>query len=162
MPYADPQKRKEYQKEYRIKNKSRIKERLKDYHKKHYPKNREKILIQNRRWRTKNAERMKTLTKEWNKNYGRNKRFKTRYGITAEEYDKMYESQKGICAICGVFKLPAGTGHKNGDKLVIDHNHFTTKVRSLLCSNCNIGLGLFRETKEYLLKAIAYLESHNV
>jgi len=45
------------------------------------------------------------------------------------------------------------------EKLVVDHNHNTNKVRGLLCNHCNRGLGHFRDNTETLLKAIDYLNN---
>lgn len=58
------------------------------------------------------------------------------------------EKQKS-CAICG--KPPRA-------RLQIDHNHKTGKYRGLLCDNCNIGLGHFKDSPELLRKAIDYLK----
>lgn len=73
------------------------------------------------------------------------------YGITMFEYNTIIEKQGFKCAICGI--------HENDLKniLFIDHCHVTGKVRGLLCQNCNTGLGMFKDNKEFLAKAIAYL-----
>ena len=70
-----------------------------------------------------------------------------RYGITVHQYKKMHEQQNNKCAIC----------EETCDKLHIDHDHATGKVRQLLCSYCNRGLGNFRETPSLLQKAVEYL-----
>jgi len=71
----------------------------------------------------------------------------------------MLTAQGEGCAICGR-KL----GHKKGrsglpSRLVIDHEHKTGKIRGLLCSRCNSGIGIFEEKIELLEAAIKYLES---
>lgn len=55
------------------------------------------------------------------------------YGVTPEEYWRVYEFQGGVCAICG---SPPGER-----KLHLDHDHDTFLVRGLLCPSCN---GFFR------------------
>lgn len=82
----------------------------------------------------------------------RNRRFflKKNYGITLEKYDEMLAAQGGACAIC--------TRPPSGQELVVDHDHDTDEVRGLLCQNCNIGLGHFRDDPDLLLQVIEYLE----
>jgi len=60
--------------------------------------------------------------------------------------------QQGRCKICGVHESEAPRG-----MLLLDHDHSTRKVRSLLCHNCNCGLGHFKDSEALLLEAIEYL-----
>ncbi len=78
---------------------------------------------------------------------------KQNYGISLEEYEAMVAAQDGKCAVCG--RIPAGK-HNQGC-LHVDHNHRTGKVRGLLCSQCNRGLGFFGDSSETLLRAATYL-----
>jgi hypothetical protein len=70
------------------------------------------------------------------------------YGLTEEEYNNMVLSQNNVCVICN--KPSSRTLH-------IDHDHVTGKVRGLLCSNCNLGIGLLQEDLTILNRAIEYL-----
>jgi hypothetical protein len=70
------------------------------------------------------------------------------YGITEEQYDAMILSQDNVCAICNK------PSHKT---LHIDHDHVTGRVRGLLCSGCNTGIGFFKEDIATLDRAIQYL-----
>jgi hypothetical protein len=82
---------------------------------------------------------------------------KKNFGITLDDYNVMLESQSGVCAICG---NPETTRHNNTDRvrnLAVDHCHTTGKVRGLLCTKCNQGLGNFRDNPDFLAKAISYL-----
>lgn len=80
----------------------------------------------------------------------RGHRLKRVFGITLEEYDRLFESQKGVCAICG---KPDMTGRR----LAIDHNHQTGEIRGLLCGMCNVTLGRVQESAELLKRMIEYL-----
>ena len=77
-----------------------------------------------------------------------NYRLKVRYGISLKEYWDLVSAQNGVCAVCKT----------SGNKLHIDHSHKTGKVRGLLCGSCNRGIGLFKDSKSLLSKAIEYLE----
>ena len=72
------------------------------------------------------------------------------YGITPVEYAELYIKQDGRCAICL---------DKPIQRLAIDHDHQTGKVRGLLCIKCNRALGLVADSSSILKYAIAYLEN---
>jgi hypothetical protein len=80
--------------------------------------------------------------------------FRCKYGISLKDYISKTEAQGDLCAICN---NPCSSGRK----LAVDHCHKTMKVRSLLCINCNQGLGSFKDNKELLMKAKEYLEKHD-
>ena len=53
-----------------------------------------------------NKEKRKKYLIEYNtspncKEYMREYRLKSRFGINQEEYNKLFEEQNGVCAICG-------------------------------------------------------------
>lgn len=81
--------------------------------------------------------------------------YRRAYGITIDDYDRLFAAQGGRCAICGSPE-PLG-GFKN---FAVDHNHQTGKVRGLLCTACNRGLGLFHDNPVTLELAARYLLSH--
>lgn len=66
----------------------------------------------------------------------------------------MREERRGVCPLC------ERDMWLNGQRLVVDHCHETGKVRSLLCSRCNRGMGMFEDNPESLRKAAKYLEDH--
>lgn len=76
------------------------------------------------------------------------------YGLSPEQHDRMLESHAGLCGICK--KAPAADSL--GRTLNIDHCHATGKVRGLLCSKCNRGLGCYDDTPSLLRAAADYLE----
>lgn len=81
----------------------------------------------------------------------------SKFGINRFDYEIMFKKQNGLCAICN--KPEFAITRKKKRMLSVDHCHKTGKVRGLLCGNCNIGIGLFKENKESLWMAIKYLET---
>ena len=69
----------------------------------------------------------------------RNHHLEKKYGITAEQFDEMVAQQGGACAACGCVPVPTEDGRTN--KLHVDHDHKTNKVRGLLCGPCNRAIG---------------------
>ena len=76
------------------------------------------------------------------------------FGINRNEYDKLYSEQDGLCAIC---KRPESDIQQNS--LCVDHDHDTGRIRGLLCHDCNVGLGRFKDNTESLKMAIEYLNN---
>ena len=72
------------------------------------------------------------------------------YVVTQKEYETKVLDQAGRCGLCG------GTAELN-----VDHNHATGKVRGLLCSPCNKGLGAFYDNPTVLRAAADYLEAQD-
>lgn len=137
----------------------RDKEKQKIYRKQYREKHLEKAKKQSKEWNRLNKIRHQKTNREW---YLKNKELTTLrnlqrrlkgYGITIEYYNQMFVDQNGLCAICG--------GHNtNGRPLFVDHCHTTGKVRGLLCSHCNTGIGLLKDNITILQGAIKYLKSH--
>lgn len=96
------------------------------------------------------------MSKEQSRHYG----YQRYYGISAEDYARMFSKQDGKCAICG---QPETSLDKNGNVkiLAVDHCHGSGKVRELLCYFCNSMLGQARDNKEVLLAGAAYLDRHS-
>ena len=96
-----------------------------------------------------------------------NLRLQKTYGITFKEYKAMYIEQEGRCSICATqFDLDIVLRDGPASEfvaipLVVDHCHESGKVRALLCSACNSGLGFFKDNQTSLTKAIEYLSKHN-
>jgi hypothetical protein len=80
---------------------------------------------------------------------GRKAALKGRYGMSLEEYDAKLAAQGGVCVICRKPKE---------ERLDVDHNHKARKLRSLLCGNCNRGLGLYGEDPAAMRRAADYLD----
>ena len=76
-----------------------------------------------------------------------------KYGLSEEDYIQLCKTQNYKCKICGVSETELQK------KLCIDHDHKTGKVRGLLCNNCNLALGYFKDDIPAIKKAIDYLNS---
>ena len=81
------------------------------------------------------------------------------YGITPEEYRAMLAAQGGLCAVCGDEPPPGGI--KASSRLHVDHDHATGKVRALLCTRCNRGIGYMRDRPDLLRLAAEYIERYS-
>ncbi len=75
---------------------------------------------------------------------------KYRYGVSDEEYNELMTVTN--CQICD--KRFDTKNIKN-----IDHCHETGRVRGILCTKCNQGLGMFHDKVVVLEKAITYLKT---
>lgn len=93
----------------------------------------------------------KIVHKEWRDRTGLYAHIR-RYGLTAEDFNKMLADQEGACAICG--------GPPTAPRrLAVDHCHATNTVRGLLCDSCNRGLGQFKDDIVVMQKALDYLRN---
>jgi hypothetical protein len=80
---------------------------------------------------------------------------KTKYNFPQELYDERLDNQGGVCAICST-DSPGGRGQFHAD-----HDHQTNQPRGVLCHNCNVALGNFKDSPELLQKAIVYLSKYS-
>jgi hypothetical protein len=146
--------------------------RLKDLdayrnHKREYaktPEQREKRRLYQSKWREVNREKYNEWARVYhhkNKTKWDSRRrwwvIKSKYHITEEDYQKMFEAQNGVCKICG---NPPYEHAKNkmSKVLHIDHDHVTGKIRGLLCSRCNGALGWYEKCSEEIK---SYLNENN-
>lgn len=128
---ADPEayraKMREYQSAWRADNKARVAA----IQRKYQQNNRAKVAAARRKYRAKNREAVVAYEHR-------------RSGMPTPT-----RARPLGCEICG---------RSNGRKLLaLDHNHSTNQFRGWLCSGCNQGLGMFKDDKILLAKAIAYL-----
>lgn len=115
------------------------KSRYEEYGKDYYKKNKKEILSTIQKYRKNNKEKLY------------NKMLLYNYGITREDYNNIFDKQKGCCAICGVHQSELNR------PLCVDHNHETNIVRGLLCKKCNLVLGFAYDNISILEKSITYL-----
>lgn len=104
----------------------------------------------------KNPKKYRNHAKNWrllNPDKSKNSKLQSKFGISIEEYKKKLARQKNGCAICTEV---CGSGKS----LAVDHCHESGKIRGLLCSKCNLGLGLFRDDIILLVAAKRYLTKY--
>ncbi|KKN66086.1 hypothetical protein LCGC14_0475640 [marine sediment metagenome] len=106
----------------------------KEYNKIYYQKNKKNILKHHKHYKETKKEKIAFASYKYN--------IKIRYGMTIEDYNKIFIKQNGCCAICGRQQS------KQKRRLSVDHNHKTGQIRGLLCQSCNAHL--------------AWLENYNV
>ena len=75
------------------------------------------------------------------------------YGISMRDFDELVEFQGGKCAIC--FKQLDMLNRRAN----IDHDHETGKVRGILCTGCNTGIGHLGDNIQGVKRALYYLEN---
>lgn len=90
--------------------------------------------LRNRRFRQDNPHRAYANNIKW------------MYGLTEQQFQQLGD----CCAICG------GT-----QRLCVDHDHATQEVRGRLCAKCNVGLGMFKDSCELLLRAVEYRKQYS-
>jgi Recombination endonuclease VII len=76
-----------------------------------------------------------------------------RYRLSKPEFDKLLESQFGLCGLC---EQPLSDDIREVD---IDHCHKQGHVRALLHTKCNMGLHYLEDDK-FVAQAFRYIERH--
>ena len=101
------------------------------------------------------SSRCKPCHNEYDYKLDKNSKLKRAYGITLSEYQELLSKQDSKCAICGVDNN--GKYRNKPRAFAVDHCHTTGKIRGLLCSDCNTGIGLLKDNINFLQSAIKYL-----
>ena len=137
----------EYSKKYYHDNKDELKKRRKKrpegYYKNYYRANKERLSKYQMDWKRNNKKRVREIKKK--------EHLKRTYNLTPEDMDILLDEQENKCKICSI-------EFNDNIKYNVDHCHSTEKIRGLLCRNCNVGLGFFKDDTKILIKAIEYLK----
>ncbi len=119
--------------------------------------NRNKVRAASIKWKISNRLKANASVSRYRRRHPERVRLSLRrsrlkaYGLTPESFEAKLVSQNYRCPICGPESEITTTN------LVVDHCHKSGKVRDLLCSKHNSGLGLFSEDAETLLRAAEYI-----
>jgi len=81
------------------------------------------------------------------------KRLKKDFGISLEDYNRLFAEQKGLCLGC--YKHQS----QLKGRLAVDHCHKTGKVRGLLCTQCNLSLGNAFDDAHILRRLAEYIDA---
>jgi len=114
------------------------KEEYTEKRKEYYQKNKEAIIAGVKKYRENNLEQIKERKRKKN------------YGIEPGTYDKMLLEQDNKCCVCYIELDQC-------KQISIDHCHKSGDVRGLLCSRCNLMLGMVEDNIDILQSAINYL-----
>lgn len=127
--------------------------------------NRERERARSAAWRTANPEKSRAQVVAWQANNtekikadgaaryadgGAERHRMKKYGVSPDCFTLMLAVQQNACGICE--EIFSKEPH-------IDHNHSTGEVRGLLCQQCNLGLGHFKDSSDLLRGALEYLQT---
>jgi len=121
-------------------------EKVREYAAKSRAKNKDKIRARKAAEYAENKDAIVTVL--------RDAQYRRKYGISLEERDSLAISHGHCCAICGTPERDLGK------RLAVDHDHESGAIRGLLCQNCNLGVGHFRDDPVLLMLAARYLINH--
>ena len=110
---------KEYNKEYKDKNKEQIKE--------YREANKEYFKEYEKKYRKTDQGKKSQRIKDWKQ-----------VGLICEDYDKIYEIYINTweCDNCGIELIG---GNRGSNKKCMDHSHRTGLFRNILCNKCNVN-----------------------
>ena len=144
------QEKREYLKEWVIKNP----EKAKAIKRRYYLKNKEKY----KKWKKEYSSRNPEKIREWGRKANKKWSKANRASINARQNRRMAEIRAKLagrpqtpqCEICAKICTT-----------VFDHDHGTGKFRGWLCIPCNGALGMVNDSQEILEKMIEYLKFHS-
>ena len=107
-------------------------------------------------------ERSKAYHRKTNGRSMKHCSYRRNYGLTLQEVQALFESQRGLCAVCG--QPERSTTKRTGEikMLHIDHDHKTGKIRGLLCQDCNMALGHLQDSSERIQMLLDYAKAHGL
>lgn len=109
-----------------------------------------------RQWRKENPDEFRRRKRQWEKDNpekyqrGVRRRGWRKLGLNPNIIEPIFNNHNHKCDCCGY----------ETKTLVTDHCHLNGYFRGFLCSNCNTGLGQFKDDTIRLQKAIDYLTKH--
>jgi hypothetical protein len=102
--------------------------------------NRDRVNASNRRRRVERGDELKRKERAGH--------LRRKYGLKLSHFDMLVTAQLGMCAICHRIEM---------ERLHVDHDHASGRVRGLLCGKCNKAIGLLGDDPRLVLSAETYL-----
>ena len=103
--------------------------------------------------RSSSSDGLQPYCKDCHRSHQSKYTLKTKFGITEEDYARMFKEQNGKCAIC--------LNEPKQRRLAVDHDHKTGKVRGLLCASCNVNLAAVERIHAHIRRRmVTYLDDH--
>lgn len=124
-----------YYREYRRTHRDRLNSLARARYLRHKEKHHEKYLRNRTKWLEEAKKR----------------HFLIHYGMTIDRLNELKNSQSGLCAIC-----------KRPRRLFVDHNHKSGQVRGMLCSPCNLLVGILENIPNVVQSAVEYISEATV
>ena len=82
-----------------------------------------------------------------------------RYGITEDEYAAMCEAVNHRCTLCKCKPEDKYADRpKKAQRLFVDHDHATGRIRGLLCAQCNAQVSFAGDSPEKIRRLLDYVE----
>lgn len=125
--------------------------------------NKAQVKAYQEQWKSKNVENIAEYQQKYNAEYRKRdevqhqafiRNLSSNYGISHDDFNRMWEGQNGQCAVCGFNLVPRG---RTKYSACVDHNHDTGEIRGLLCRGCNHGIGCLKDSPDVLFFAAMYL-----
>ena len=117
----------------------------------YYARNRQAILARRKEHRAARREHYREKGREQMRRWrATHPRYSPHHGLSPEQVAEKLAEQGGVCAIC---RLVGRRWHG-------DHDHQTGRFRAVLCTKCNMGLGLLNDDPARCRAAADYLEKH--
>jgi hypothetical protein len=91
-----------------------------------------------------------------NKTKRKNYKYKGRYNLTTTDVQEMMNKQEDTCGICKKTISLGDIGEKATAN--VDHCESPWRIRGMLCSYCNVGIGLLKHDIKALEAAILWIK----
>ena len=116
----------------------------------YYQKHRKELIAASVQYRKKHKDKTNEAARKYRRVHkievnerNRWRKLLIRHGITKDQYEQLFRSQDGKCAICRT---------ELNKKLAVDHDHKTNMIRGLLCHKCNMALGILEDRVDAMIE----------